>query len=101
MTQLVNWVATRLTTDGRRWTHPSERNEFIARCADGYEPRELLPSAAGILKRYSPVAAVMNEFYFALHVTSRLAPYPAIAVREACAASGLATAADTSASENQ
>ena len=89
VTQLVNWIAMRLTNAGRHWTHPRERNEYVRRVASGDQPAELTPRVAGLLKRYSPVAAVMNDFYFALHGTSRLTPYPAAALHDACRASGI------------
>ena len=89
VTQLVNWIATQLTDSGRHWTHPRQRNAYVRRLASGGHPAELAPTAAELLKRYSPLASVMNDFYFALHGTSRLTPYPAAAVHDACRASGI------------
>lgn len=88
-TQLVNWIVTNMTETARTWTHPRDRNAFVRSCAEGYGPRELPPSAARIVRDYAPIAAVMNDFYFALHGISRLTPYPATAVRSACASSGI------------
>lgn len=93
VTDLVNWVATNLTNPSRTWTLPSQRNDFVRTCAGGYEPPELLPAAASVVRRYAPVAAVMNDFYFALYGTSRRTPYPQEAVRAACLAAGLTPAA--------
>ena len=89
VTELVNWVVTHLTHASRTWTHPSERNAFVRACARGHEPPELLPAAARLLRRYAPVAAVMDEFVFELHVSSRWTPYPEQDVRAACRAAGL------------
>jgi hypothetical protein len=88
-TQLVNWIATRLTEAGRDWTHPRERNDYVRRCASGHQPAGLPPTVAALLDRYAPIATVMNDFYFELHGTSRLTPYPAAAVHEACRESGI------------
>ena len=90
VTELVNWVVTRLTDDSRTWTHPLERNEHVRACAGGHAPPELLPAAAAIVRRCAPVAAVMNDFYFQLHGNSRRTPYPEEQVRMACRAAGLA-----------
>lgn len=89
LTQLVNWVVTSLTDASRTWTSPGQRNNFVRECAGGHEPAELLPAAAAIVRRYSPLAAVMNDFYFALHGSSRQTPYPEEAVRKACADSDI------------
>ena len=94
VTQLVNWIALRLTNAGPRWTHPRERNDYVRRCASGHQPAELTPRAAELLERHSPTASVMNDFYFDLHGTSRLTPYPAAAVHDACRASGIGLAED-------
>lgn len=90
VTELVNWVVTSLTKPSRTWTHPLERNDYVRACAGDYEPPELLPTAASVVRRYAPVAAVMNDFYFALHGSSRRTPYPEEDVRMACRAAGRA-----------
>lgn len=89
LTELVNWIVTRLADAARDWKHPRDRNEFVQRCATGFSPSELSSAAARILRRYAPIAAVMNAFYFDLHGTSRLTPYPAGSVRDALAAAGV------------
>jgi hypothetical protein len=77
VTELVNWIATHLTDRGRGgWPHPRVRNDFVRECAAGREVPELPPRAAALLRRYAPVAAVVNDFYFALHGESRKTPYP-------------------------
>jgi hypothetical protein len=90
LTELVNWVVTHLTEESTGWAGPAERNDFLHRCAAGHEPGELLPSAAAIVRRCAPVAAVMNDFYFDLHGSSRRTAYPAAAVRAALHSSGIA-----------
>lgn len=84
VTQLVNWLATSLTTDGGR--NASDRNAFIQRCAEGDDPaqiaaREVTAPVAAIIKRYAPIAAVMNDFYWKLHGESRTTPYPIDRIR--------------------
>ena len=93
VTELVNWAVTHLTEASGTWRHPSERNAYVAACAGGHSPPELLPTAAALVRRYAPVAAVMNDFSFALHGSSRLTPYPEQDVRAACRAADLAPAA--------
>ncbi len=64
VTELVNWLVMALTGLMQR----TDRVDFIRRCADGYEPTEVMASAAAIIKRYAPIAVVMNEFYRNLDV---------------------------------
>jgi hypothetical protein len=95
VTQLVNWLATSLTADGDR--NPWDRNAFIQRCAEGDNPaqiaaREVAAPVAAIIKRYAPIATVMNDFYWKLHGESRTTPYPLDAIRRVCGhASGTGT----------
>ncbi|MEQ0559760.1 hypothetical protein ABJI51_11800 [Amycolatopsis sp. NEAU-NG30] len=72
LTQLVNRIAARL----RRWPHPSVRNDFVRDCAAGRAVPELSPEEGALLRKYAPLATVVNEFYFALHGESRKTPYP-------------------------
>ncbi|UOX92567.1 hypothetical protein MUY14_18795 [Amycolatopsis sp. FBCC-B4732] len=51
------------------------RHAFVRDCAAGRALPEL-PSA-GLLRRYAPLAVVVNEFYVSLHGESRKTPYPA------------------------
>jgi hypothetical protein len=77
VTELVNWIVTRLTDRGRGgWPHPRVRNDFVRECAAGRKVAELPPRAAALVNRYAPVATVVNDFYFALHGESRQTPYP-------------------------
>ncbi|MDY7106736.1 MAG: hypothetical protein S0880_36630 [Actinomycetota bacterium] len=87
ITRLVDWLVTALTdvADGRA------HNELIADIADGAEPVGMSGTAAAIVRRYAPVAVVVNEFYRRLHTEDRSAPYPAEQVERACATSGFGT----------
>ena len=84
MTQLVNWLVTTLTDAA----DPSDRNRLIRRYAEGDEPVEVPPQAAAVIRRYAPVAAVMNDFYWKLHTESRTTPYPVDEIRRVCTATG-------------
>ncbi|MFB9688973.1 hypothetical protein [Amycolatopsis plumensis] len=44
---------------------------------------------APLLRRYAPLAAVVNDFYFALHTESRKTPYPRAAIAEQLARAGV------------
>ncbi|MEA5367691.1 hypothetical protein VA596_49730 [Amycolatopsis sp., V23-08] len=73
LTHLVNRIVRPL----REWPHPRVRNDFVRACAEGRPVPELPPDAAALLRRYAPLATVVNDFYFALHGESRKTPYPA------------------------
>jgi hypothetical protein len=83
VTQLLNSLVATLTSVVD-W---EERFELIRRYGDG-EAGTLPPSAAAVVRRYAPVAAVMNEFYWKLHHDSRTTRYPVEEVRRVCAAMG-------------
>lgn len=83
--ELVNWLVSALTGAEER----KARVDFIRRCADGYEPTtEMMASAAAIIKRYAPIAAVMNEFYGKLVWESRTTPFPVEEIQSVCATTG-------------
>lgn len=84
VTQLVNWLVTALA----RTAGPAARNDFIREYAEGGEPAGLPAWAAATVRRYAPVAVVMNDFYWQLHGESRTTPYPAAEIAQACAAAG-------------
>jgi hypothetical protein len=71
--QLVNWLV-KVYTDA---SNASERNEYIRRYADGDDPVNMPPSIAEVIKRYAPITAIMNAFYWKLHLESRTILYPA------------------------
>ncbi len=83
VTRLVDWLVTELTG----LTDVEARNEFIRRCAAGDEPDGVFPAAAAIIKRYAPIAVVINEFYRQLYLEDRSTPYPIAQIKRACAAS--------------
>lgn len=84
VTQLVRWLVTALagTTD------PAERREYVRRCAEGAVPPDFPEPVAAIIKRYAPIATVIDEFYRKLGEESRTAEYPDDEIRRACAATG-------------
>jgi hypothetical protein len=83
ITRLVDWLVTKLT-DVPDWL---ARDEFVRRCAAGYQPADLLPSATAVIARYAPIAVVVNEFYRRLHLEDRATPYPVDEIEQACVAS--------------
>jgi hypothetical protein len=80
---LVNWMVSRVcgVTGG-----PAQRNAYVREVAAGADPAGVAPSVAGMLRRYAPVAVVMNDLYWDLFGVDRAAPYPAAAVERALAA---------------
>ncbi len=65
------------------------RNAYIADVAAGMQPSRL-PSAAGaVVRRYAPVAEVVNAFYWRLFTESPQVPYPADAIERAASSAGL------------
>jgi len=50
--------------------------------------RELSPTAAAVVRRYAPIAVVINDFYVKLHRESRKTPYPTDDIERACAETG-------------
>ncbi|MDQ7805426.1 hypothetical protein Q5425_16890 [Amycolatopsis sp. A133] len=67
LTHLVNRTVRGL----REWPDPRTRNDFVRACAAG-----AVAHPDPLLRRYAPLAAVVNDFYFALHTESRKTPYP-------------------------
>jgi hypothetical protein len=72
VTQLVNWLVKVYTGV----SSASDRNEYIRRCAEGANPSNMPPSVAEVIKRYAPIAVIMNGFYWKLHLESRTTSYP-------------------------
>jgi hypothetical protein len=73
VTQLVNTVVAALgVADG-----PAERNAYLRRCAREGEAPGLTTALAEVVRRYAPVATVINEFYWKLHDGKLTTPYPA------------------------
>jgi hypothetical protein len=71
-TQLVNWLITALSGA----TDRADRVAFMRRCVDDDELPNVPASAAAIIRRHAPVAAVMSPFYRELQNESRTTPYP-------------------------
>jgi hypothetical protein len=80
MTELVNRIVTGLTG-----TPAPDRAGLLERCVDGREPLDLPPAAAAIVRRYAPVALVVNRFYGRLRRESRAVEYPAEEIEARCA----------------
>ncbi|GAA4931223.1 hypothetical protein HD597_004987 [Nonomuraea thailandensis] len=85
--RLVNWLVTNvcgvpMSSDGRQ----GRRNAYIRACADGADPAGAPPAAAAVIRRYAPVAAAMNDFYWDLYGTSRTTPYPSEKIERATSA---------------
>lgn len=86
MTRLVDWLVTELTDVADL----QARDELIRRCADGNDVLAPLPAtAAAIVERYAPIAAIINGFYRQLHLHDRATPYPTAAAEAACTAAGI------------
>ncbi|MEV4052512.1 hypothetical protein AB0J55_15125 [Amycolatopsis sp. NPDC049688] len=73
LTHLVNTIVRKLVEE----PDYRLRHAFVRECAAGRVVPGLPPAEAELLSRYAPVAAVVNEFYVALHGESRKTPYPA------------------------
>ena len=83
ITRLVDFLVTECagTTD---W---AARNELVRRCALGEDiTAAMSSSAAGVVRRYAPIAVVVNDFYRQLHLEDRATSYPAVEVQRACVA---------------
>ncbi|AQZ63656.1 unnamed protein product [[Actinomadura] parvosata subsp. kistnae] len=87
MTRLVNWLVTHVCgvptpPDGKQ----RPRNDYIRACAAGADPTGAPPAAATIIRRYAPVAAALNAFYWDFYGTSRTTPYPSETIERATSA---------------
>ncbi|MEV7096680.1 hypothetical protein AB0M80_27885 [Amycolatopsis sp. NPDC051045] len=80
LTQLVN----RHLRSWGEWPDPRTRNDFVRACATS-----AVPHPDPLLRRYAPLAAVVNDFYFALHTESRKTPYPRDGIAHQLARAGL------------
>jgi hypothetical protein len=84
VTQLVNWLVTALLA----LTGVEDRNQFIRECAEGRDPGDVGATAAAVIRRYAPIAVVMNHFYWKLHGENRTTPYPVEELERVAATSG-------------
>lgn len=87
LTQLVNWLVTNVCGVGVPAAGgPAERNAYIRRCAAGEPVVDAPPAVAALIRRYAPVAVIMNDFYWDVFGHSRATPYPADELERAAAA---------------
>ena len=89
MTRFVDWLVTELGRVG----DVGMRDEIISRCAAGHDHEALdaMPRAAEqVIRRYAPVAVVINDFYRKLHLEDRRTVYPTDLAVQAAQAAGLA-----------
>ncbi|TYB51143.1 serine/threonine protein phosphatase [Nonomuraea sp. PA05] len=84
MMRLVNWLVTDVCGVGVPVGGlPIRRNAYVRACAEGAEPAGAPPAVASAIRRYAPVAAAMNDFYWHLYGTSRTTPFPGELIEEA------------------
>jgi len=90
--RLVNWIVTRVCGIVGPPDAPTQRrNAFVRACASGAEPTGAPPTLAGMLRRYAPVATLMNDFVWHFYGTSRTTPYPDEQIARALAVARVAT----------
>ena len=87
LTKLVNW----LVSDVCGVADPAAggavaRNDYIHRCAAGAQVVAAPAAVAAVIRRYAPVAAVMNDFYWELFTHNRATPYPSTQIEPLAAA---------------
>jgi hypothetical protein len=80
LTQVVN----RRVRGWGEWPDVRSRNDFVRACATS-----AVPHPDPLLRRCAPLAAVVNDFYFALHTESRKTPYPGEEIARGLAGAGL------------
>jgi hypothetical protein len=68
---------------------PAARNAYVADHASPPRPPGLPAVAAGVVRRYAPVAAVVNSFYWRLHTEARDLPFPIDPLERAAVRSAL------------
>lgn len=77
--RLVNWLVmavcgVAVPPDGV----PTDRNDYVRRCAAGRIPADVPPAVAAILARHAPAAATMNAFYWRLFDGEVHTEYPGV-----------------------
>jgi hypothetical protein len=85
VTQLVNWLVAALGGAPSR----DDRIKIIQRYAEGGASSDIPLWAAATIRRYAPVAAVVNEFYGKLLSESKAVGYPVAEIERACAQTGI------------
>lgn len=88
--RLVNWIVTHVCgVVGLPDAPTARRNAVVRACADGAEPTGAPPALTAMLRRYAPVAALMNDFLWDFFGTSRTTPYPEREIARALERAGL------------
>ena len=72
VTKFVNLLVTQLTG----LTDPRTRNAYIANQTTGRSPTDLPPPASAIIRRYAPIAEIINAVYWHLFTESRHIVFP-------------------------
>jgi hypothetical protein len=86
LTYLVNWLVTRVCGVGTASAGGiRERNAYVRRCAAGEQVVDAPAGIAATIRRYAPVATVMNAFMWDLFGVSRTTPYPMVEIERAVA----------------
>lgn len=85
ITKFVN----RLVTDLVGLEDPAARNAYIADHATTHRPVGLPGAADVVLRRYAPVAQVINAFYWRLFTEARDLPFPTAPLQRAAAVAAL------------
>lgn len=83
-------LVSRLVIAATGATDRHARTALIRRWASGEHPAEVPAAAETLIRRYAPVAVVVNEFYDRLYAESRAVPYPAAELDRVCREIGLA-----------
>ncbi|MEU5521769.1 protein kinase family protein [Streptomyces sp. NPDC047860] len=78
-TYLVKWLVTAVC--GLRREDREGRRALVRALAEGERPRGIPETAAALLARHAPVAAVVSEFNHAFRSRSRRTPYPLEEIR--------------------
>ncbi|WP_239131504.1 serine/threonine protein phosphatase [Planobispora takensis] len=85
--RLVNWLVTNVCgVETPQSGGPARRNDYIRACADGADPVGAPPAAAAVIRRYAPVAAAVNDFYWDLFGVDRATRYPEERIERALSA---------------
>ncbi len=81
LTRLVDWIITALT-DAPDWETRDERIQRISN-GDHGELAHVSATAAAVVERHAPIAAIINDFYRRLRFDDRHARYPTDALHQA------------------
>jgi hypothetical protein len=77
---LAKWANWLVKAWARSDSSPRDRMDLVRAAAQGHALHHLIPelpsAIAAIIRRHAPIAALINDFYAALHSDRRDAPYP-------------------------